>query len=53
MRRRHCPGWRKMSLEVNGGLESRGHFVLSQDLGKVCLLPYLSGAAFYSLCSDG
>lgn len=42
-----------MSLEVNGGLESRGHFVLSQDLGKVCLLPYLSGAAFYSLCSDG
>lgn len=42
-----------MSLEVNDGQESRGHFVLGQDLGKVCLLLYLSSGAFYSLCSGG
>lgn len=41
-------------LGSNGGLEIRGYFALSQDLGKVGSLPCLAvSAAFDSLCSDG
>lgn len=39
-----------MSLLVNGGLESRGRFALSQDLGKVCLLLCLLVSAELIVC---
>lgn len=45
------PRIEESELEVNDGQGTGAIFVLSQDL--VCLLLYLSSAAFYSQCSGG